>query len=88
MTTFDQLRHVCENADLVEAVIASNGAVCRRLSEERFVYRFAAGRAATAEGAMRALRAIPPAELDELFDRDVEALTGLPLMDASAARRE
>jgi hypothetical protein len=74
MMTFDQLRHVCENA-----VIASNGALCRHLEQERRAYILFAGRAATAEGAMRALREIPPDELRELFARDVETLlTGAP----------
>jgi hypothetical protein len=68
MTTYDRLRHLVENADLIESIIALDGAVCRRLAQERRAYFQFAGSSATTEGASRVLREISAEE----FPRGVQ----------------
>jgi hypothetical protein len=76
MTTFDRLRHLVQNADLIESIIRLDGMFCARLERERSDYFRAAGRMATAEGASARLRQLPWTELREPFAADYLVLTG------------
>jgi hypothetical protein len=83
---YDRLVDIAARADLIRAVVELEGPFARRLEAEMRFFREVLGSAATPRGEVKHLVRVPA--LKALFAADYESLTGLPLIDAGARRRE